>query len=216
MLYCNWQLDEIIKDHHDLTTSPSNNVPWNIKNYQTNNGVWYKSIFHHLPKLADQDVMTVQPSMESSTFWFVDAGGVKCQKDMVANQLHISDCKTGSKKEYGKRFCQVQSNLHTNKESWAWKKYQLIHHQLLPKKGRHNRIRRIQKNFRHKNTRCSRLPFPASINCIELCKWTWFNKICRCDGKHFWISGWWCYRTDCISLCGQRLWRKTNQRISEK
>jgi len=34
------------------------------------------------------------------------AGGVKCQKDIAQNQLHTADCKTGSKKEYGKRFSQ--------------------------------------------------------------------------------------------------------------
>jgi len=42
--------------------------------------------------------------MESSTFWFQDADGLKCQKDMVSNQLQTGDYKIGSKKEYGKRF----------------------------------------------------------------------------------------------------------------
>ena len=77
----------------------------------------WKSIEKHLPKpeeLEDQDVMTESQSMELCLFKLLGVDGRNCQKNMVLNQLHISDYKTGSKKEFGKRFSNVQLHLHIN------------------------------------------------------------------------------------------------------
>ncbi len=67
-------------------------------------------------------------------------GWSEMPKTCVMTQLPIQGQEDGRSLAYGKRFWDVQSNPHTDREKSACKKHRLIHRQFPPKKGRRDRI----------------------------------------------------------------------------
>ena len=61
-------------------------------------------------------------------------------QNTLPNHLHIEGFRIFNKKEFGRRFQNLQSNLHANKTRSICDTYQLTHPQFHPKKGGGDKI----------------------------------------------------------------------------
>ena len=86
---------------------------------------------------------------------------------MVPNRQLIEGSKNCNRKEYGKRFSNVQSKQLTGKEKSTCRKYPSTHQQSTTKKGQSNWIRWIQENIGHKDSCCNRTKWSSNFDCVQ-------------------------------------------------